>query len=248
MRLAVALAACLMGFGFGCSDDESTQPATTTSGTGAGGTGAGGQGATAAVNLMVIGLDGNPLEDVEVCDDGASPANCQTSDTSGVVSLDLPADVELTLRMEKTGHMTRLAPIETVPNLHLLYYQVMVTKAEASAFAQALGVTMDDSKGWVAFSLISQDAPAVAATLSPPSGDGPFYYDATLTPLPQATEIPAGGGALFMNVDPGTPTLGFGPGAPGCAFFSEAWGTDADATPVRIEANTHTGVMDLECQ
>jgi hypothetical protein len=92
-----------------------------------------------------------------------------------------------------------------------------------------------------------QEPTGVIASIAPASGDGPFYLDSTFAPLPQATELPQGGGALFFNVDPGTVTTSFAPALAGCAFAEMAWGSEAESTTTPVEANVISGPPNILC-
>lgn len=213
----------------------------------AGGGGAGGAAALVSVPFEVRGLGGNLIDGVEICVDGADPVNCATTDATGKATLSVPANSELAFRAQKTSYVTTLIPLETGMSDVGLFHLAGATATELGGVAQVFGVTLDPTKGTVVLLHGGQAPTGVAAAIAPASGDGPFYFDATFAPQPQATELPQGGGALFFNVAPGNVTVSFAPPLAGCAFIDLAWGAAADSTTTPVEANVISGPPNIYC-
>lgn len=256
MRLAKGiLGACLL---LGCGDDTQTGGSGgsggATGGSGGaggetvdGGGGAGGDAATVTMTFQVRGLNGDLIDGMEICVDGADPPNCATTDDTGEAVLSVPAESELAFRSQKADFVTSLVPIETgavdAPTFNL----AGVTETGLEAIAQAFGVTLDPTKGTVGILHAGQAPTGVSTSIAPASGEGPFYYDATFTPQPLATELPQSGGALFFNVDPGTVTTSFAPALAGCTFIEMAWGSEADNTTTPVEAGVVSAPPNIFC-
>lgn len=268
-RSAVALVGSLSCVGLGCGDDDRAPPLGpgTTTGTGigtgstgtgtntstggsAGSGGTGGEASTVIISLRLWDVESSVMVDgVEVCQDGANPQNCTTSSSSGEVFLFVTANAELGLRLQGVGFANELFAIETAAT-DLLQLGAMWPAAFLAGIAQDFGVTIDPTGGVIAFGYFpAPSTPSgVTASIAPASGVGPFYLDASLNALPQATEIPPEGTVLFFNVDPGVTTASFAPAVAGCAFHELAWGSEASSTTAPIEADVLTGLASVLCQ
>ena len=150
-------------------------------------------------------------------------------------------------RSQKPNFVTTLLPIQTGMSDPPLFRLGAVTEPQRDGLALAFGVTLDPTKGIVVLFHGGQKPTGVSASIAPASGDGPFYFNSTFTPVPQGTELPQGGGALFFNVDPGTVTVSFAPAVAGCAFIDLAWGSEADSTATPVEANVISGPPNIFC-
>jgi hypothetical protein len=253
------LGACLL---LGCGDDTETGGAGGAGGSGAtggsggaggsgatgGSGGAGGEPATVAMPFMFRGLNGALLEGVEICLDGADPANCSTSDDTGGAELTVPANSEHAFRAQQpAGYVTGVVTLEAGMSDSPTFNLARVTETELNGIAMGFGVTLDPTKGTVAILHAGQEPTGVTPSIAPASGDGPFYFDATFNLLPMGTELPQNGGALFFNVDPGTVTASFAPALAGCAFIELAWGSEADSTTTVVEADAISGPPNILC-
>ena len=242
--IGVLSAAAVMALG-GCPGDVGSEGEG--EGEGAGEGEGEGEVPTIQMTWRVLGLNARAIEGVEVCVVDADPANCATTASTGEAVLTVPANEELAFRALKAGLVGSLLPIETGPE-NLIFTLFKVTETELTERATAFGVTVDPTKGTVAFLHGGLAPTGVVPSIAPASGDGPHYLGPTFAAQPAATELPRGGGALFFNVDPGTVTTSFAPAPAGCAFSPLAFGTEAASTTTPVEAGVLSGPPNILCE
>jgi hypothetical protein len=91
----------------------------------------------------------------------------------------------------------------------------------------------------------------VVASLSPRSGDGPFYTSGGPLPLPEKnlTQTTGSGLAIFANVRPGVPEVDLSHPTLNCVLHAEAWpGATATSSRVPILPGYATGGPAVVCE
>jgi hypothetical protein len=184
---------------------------------------AGSAGINATRNLPGVG-------GVEVCIDQHPEIPCATSAPSGLFTLrGMPAQQDLVLTCVKDGYVSSLRAIETAATDMDNSGAPIVTGKSGSPNPD-LGIKYDDTKGALSFfTLLSEDDGGlvlplgVTVTLSPSSGDGPFYTNAENLFERSATGT-VGGLGFFFNLAPGNYELTFDDPHADCAPISFPFG------------------------
>lgn len=267
--LFVLMCVCALGVVVGCSDDASGDGGNGGSG-GAGGTaGDGGSGGVEfrTYRMSITGFDPDGrvlvLEGVEICEADADPENCALSNEFGRVDLDMPADQEVAITMEKDGYGPRLIPdvsdetwgpsggTDAGPAAWRMY-----TDAQLTTIADQLGTTYPWQGGMVGLVWLSIPQGAHAGVTFTPVGSTidavgeSFYYDSATgeysLDLEATTAIPTGhllplseGG--FTEVTPGEQQFELGGTAGDCTRPS--WGWPVDGAPNRIRVPVRDGYI-----
>jgi len=160
----------------------------------------------------ILGLTGT-ISGAEVCifENGAANRDyCTTTDSDGLFALyGLPESVYFIVSMTKAGYQSNLQLV--FPNIHTA--SVMYTEKQISDSAISLGVSYPtDNTGQLVFIALDANAIPVSGytvSLTPQSGDGPFYAGADYYLDKSAVASSAAGWGAFFNVTPGKYTLDF---------------------------------------
>ncbi len=154
-----------------------------------------------------------PVEGAEVCIHDTT--DCVTTDSDGEATIDLPGASEVALLITADDHATMLKGAVTARAPQLLN-AYLTTTSEIEAHASAAGVTLDDTKGTIQFTISGPGG--ARGNLSPDSGTL-VYYDADGNPDPSLTESVEGTPrtAAIWNVDPGEYELSFSHADTACA-------------------------------
>jgi hypothetical protein len=148
------------------------------------------------------------LEGVEVCVHEHPDIPCAETDDAGRVELaGLPRDTPLDLTFHKDGYIPTLKTIETsFVDMDGTANPVMMP---AVGTLGTPGVELElETKGVLGFFAVgdSGPVPGTKVSLSPASGDGPFFVGLDGVIDPDATATLAVGG-VFFNLEPGEYTL-----------------------------------------
>lgn len=197
---------------------------------------------TVQLDLQVIEFEPGasmdpPLEGAEVC--VADTSNCNTSDSEGMVMLDVPANSELELLVTAEGYGPTLTPLTTSEDDVDGQVTPLLTDEVLTVLAGALGTPYPPGgDGLIAVSVLTepitaQDNGIAGVTLTPDSSATVYYLDENEIPRTDigATTEPSGAGGL-IEVAPGTWELTLGGTASNCAVVS-GW-PGSDSTTVRL--------------
>jgi hypothetical protein len=199
-------------------------------------------GQTVQLDLQVIEFEPGasvdpPLEGAEVCE--ADTSNCDTSDSEGMVTLDVPANSELELLVNADGYGPTLTPLTTSEDDVDGQVTPLLTEDVLTVLAGALGTPYpltDD--GLIAVSALvapvsGQDNGIGGVTFTPDSSGTLYYLDENEIPRTDisATTEPSGAGGL-VEVAPGTLELTLGGTASNCTIAS-GW-PGSDSTSIRL--------------
>jgi len=258
----------MLGLVVGCADDDTTGDGGSGGSGGAGGTaGDGGSGGiefrTYRMSITESDPSGVPrlLEGVEICE--VDTDNCVTTDEFGRADLDMPADQEVMITMEKDGYGPRLIPdvsdetwgpsggTDTGPAGWRMY-----TDAQLATIAERLGTTYPWQGGMVGLLWLSIPQAPHAGVIFAPVGSTidavgeRFYYDSATEQysldLEATTAVVAGhllplaeGG--FTEVTPGEQQFELGGTAGDCTRPS--WGWPVEGAPNRIRVPVRDGYI-----
>jgi hypothetical protein len=174
------------------------------------------------------------IEGVEVCVYEKSSIPCVMTDKNGMFTLSgLPALTDIVLTLKKSGYLPNLKAIETAStDMDGLAAGQAISMGGGSA--PALPVDVDWlGKGQVTFfaaTLSPTGDPTESVgdvgakvTLSPTSGNGPYYLGPNNALDPSATSIVDTAG-LFFNLDPGNYEITFDDPTKDCAPISTQFG------------------------
>jgi hypothetical protein len=233
---ALALAACGddeetpagSNAGTGGSGAAGTSGRGGTSGGGSGGGGTGGINSDAAAGISISGIARDwaktdpfatpPLSGVKVCLRGHPEVTCVTTGADGSWTLrGVPTNAEVMVTLELTGRISFLRAIKTATaDIVMQPFENAIT-LQSDVAALLPNVTVDFAKGGVVFFITMpgtrfQNAfdwlRGFTVTMTPTSGTGPLYLDATHTHDPAATAS-AGGWGHYVNLETGNYTLEF---------------------------------------
>lgn len=227
--LNILMGALLATGGLSCEDDgdglvaidDVTQPD-------------GGQdGGDATVTITYV-LTGQVLDGFAFCLADDPDADCFVSNAEGVVELELPANSDVALSVTRDGFVPLLWQRRTTAEDEELTLGLAFTSAEAAAeAAEAAGVAPDETKGVIL--CLGLNAAGGHATLSPTSGEGPFYGEAGAV-VPSLTEFRTAA-VWFFNVEPGDYEVTFEHPDRECIVHAGLWRGPADnINLVRVDA------------
>lgn len=194
------------------------------------------------------GTTSMPMSDVEVCLQPAS--KCTSTDEAGRYTLtNVPAHRNVVISVFQEGFIRLILPVRTPNTDHAVNVASLLPNALQNAQSRLLGVEVLADTGTIAFSVsngINGDGinvPGVRASLSPTSGDGPFYLRGGL-PTSDLISTSENGGGLWVNIQPGDYVLSFQDLPDNCTTLFGFGETAALLTP--IEADT-VSVLRIEC-
>ena len=194
---------------------------------------------------------GSSSEGVEFCQ--ADTENCDTSDASGIVTLNVPEAQEITFTMEKKGYGKWVVGDVSDDTYESFATRPMYTDAQLEAIAAQLDTTYPWTDGIVGLVRWPSDHAGVTFIPVGSTGDAvgdPFYYDAATreysldldatTSVADSHLLPLGSGG-FTEVTPGVQEFEFG-GTSGDCRATWAWpgdGPNKIRVPVREGYRTY---------
>ncbi|NOY25088.1 MAG: carboxypeptidase-like regulatory domain-containing protein [Oligoflexia bacterium] len=204
---------------------------------------------TVTLTGQVIGvLNTEPIEGATVCLDGDA-TSCVASDSSGVFSIELPEDSDVTVTFSKTDFPTTYMPHHTTTQ-DLEWRLGMMSWAEADLQATLVDAKLDHSLGTLTFGLVDAsaqgaDVSGVAVSLSPEAGLGPILVDSDGLPSLKLTETGTGFGG-WVNLPEGDYTVSFTYSGMSCAP-TYAWSDASDTSISTIIHAEGISYMQLDC-
>ena len=183
------------------------------------------------------GMGDVPLEGAEVC--VRDTDNCETSDSSGFVTLTLPANSEITLTVVKEGYTPTLSPQLTTNEDVDEYRTALIDEQTSSLLAGVLGTPYPLTAGVVAISALTEPLRAedngIPGIRYSTAGYAPYYLDEMSFPTFEldATTAPDGVGG-FVEMEAGVYEVTLGGDAVNCDIAS-AWPGNSDDT-IRVPA------------
>jgi hypothetical protein len=261
--------------GSGAAGSSGTNGASGSSGrggtSGSGGGGTGGTASDAAVGISISGIAHDwakadpfatpPLARVEVCLREHPEVACVTTGADGSWTLrGVPTNAEVMVTLELAGRISFLRAIKTATaDIMMQPFENAITLvADVPSFLP--NVTVDFAKGGIVFFITMPGTRfqngfdwlrGFTVTMTPSSGQGPLYLDATHTHDPAATSS-AGGWGHYVNLETGTYTLEFAvpPGTTCSDWAVPMYGYPTDQ-PLKIRvpvvAGFATGPVGLFC-
>lgn len=259
---------CALSFVLGCGDDATGDGGSGGSGgvggiAGDGGNGGGIEFRTYRMFITESNPDGSVsvLEGVEVCEADADPGNCVTTNEVGRADLNLPADREIAITMDKEGYGPLVVGdvsdetwgpsggTDPAPAGWRMYPDEQLT-----TIAEQVGTTYPWQGGMVGLLWLSiPRAPHAGVTFTPVGSTidavgEPFYFDAATEQysldLEATTAVVAGyllplaeGG--FTEVTAGEQQFELGGTAGDC--IRPSWGWPVDGAPNRIRVPVREG-------
>ncbi len=221
---------------------------------GAGGSGVVDAGPTMTVSGVVTDSStDNPLPSVKVCVTYPNIGQvCTNTNSSGQYSLaGVPQSQDVTLSYELTAYV----PADLYTHTGTADTQIpvqLITTATLSGFAALLGKQIDTSKGLVftnALTLTDAGTPTpksgVSFALSPTSGDGPVYLDASGAPNASLTATSSKGIAAVLNVAPASYDLSVT--TSNCAGPNSGWSPAANKVSLKVTAG-RASLVGFLCQ
>lgn len=180
-----------------------------------------------------------------------APKPCTNTDTSGQYSLaGVPQQRDVTISYDATGYIP--ADVYTHTGTADLTIPLnMLSTTAATAFATLLGKQLDPTKG-VIFAVANTMVDGgvgrfsgASFALSPTSGDGPYYVDATGKPNTSLTSTSVAGLAAFLNTDPGSYDMSVT--TTNCAGPNSGWSPAANKVSLKTTAG-RASVVAFFCQ
>ena len=204
--------------------------------------------AATGLNYTFQFLDGGPLVGVTVCI-YPGMTSCQTTDATGrVIITGVPKSSEVMFSFTRTGYLSELVEYTTGTSDVASGY-TMVSNTKLQNAQQAVGMTIDLQKG-----LIHAEAgrgasvgptTGVTMTISPTSGNGPYYTDANDMPTTTATATGTNGDSVFINVPAGDYQVTYADPSGACMGNVNSWASGNNVVRVRVAAGylTNVGAM-----
>jgi hypothetical protein len=180
-------------------------------------------------NFSGAALSGGSLCTADGCEDF----------TDGVGALEVPTSTEIDLWVEAEGSVNQ--HYQFVVDRDREERAIVLSQDELYAIASLYGVTLDDSKGFIAQFVDSQGG--LTPELST-SADGPYFMSADGIPSALGATDAGGGFYAFFNVDPGEHEVLL----PGCDEDESFWGEPGDgAISFAIGAGEAVGLFYVAC-
>jgi hypothetical protein len=197
-----------------------------------------------------------PYAGGEVCVLDSDPQRCATSDSGGMVTIDLPANAQTGLTTEMDGFIPMLTLITTGDSDIEMAGRgawfnsaasVLVDLEQLDTFAEMLGTTMDPEKGHVDMLAFTLNGGAV----TPEDAEAEIvWYTAGGVTMPADPGVPSGSTLYgLLNVDPGTVTFRAEKDAAACDWDPLLWTRDdAGGVTVPIRAGWWTRLLQVTCE
>lgn len=223
----LALAGMVGGVAAGCGGDGTEQ--------------------TVAITVYVTEVTSDEADpDTEVCVVEPAGLGCGTTDATGRVTLEVPAETDVVFRSTRTDRVPGIFPYTSGTTAAEIEVDT-VEPILAEALLLGAGVTAVEGTGMIlllARGPSGGGAEAAGMTFALGAGDGPFYFEGS-QPMPELTETTSAGAVAWANLPPGDYTIT----AAGAARCTTRVGLDAgaDRTGVRIEAGALTFVRLVDC-
>ena len=166
--------------------------------------------------LIREALTKTPTADVKVCVHGRADIACATSDSTGNYTLPgVPANERLWIAYSGQDLVSQLSAKETkTSDIHWTHNVANSVLFESQA--TLLGVTIDENMGHVSGGLFNtkeeidnKGEPGLTATITPETGEGPFYSSAGGLPDTTLSATTTTGAFVLLNVPPGDYVLTF---------------------------------------
>jgi hypothetical protein len=214
-----------------------------TGGSANGGGGAGGSGPTQTVSLTIVdALSQAGLAGLTICDH-ADLTNCVQTNGTGQGTLTLP-DTDVTVEYSGAGFRTHLLGIgQGMSSGNITTFAI--SNANVSAVLSIVGEVDDLTKGIVGS---TASVAGATATLTPASGNGPFYSGASGIPDPMLTSTSNSGTFLFTSVDPGMREVAVSAANLSCVTDVGIVGAQANSAEALVEMGAITIVSGFNCQ
>jgi len=183
------------------------------------------------------GVGDVPLEGAEVC--VRDTDNCETSDSTGFVTLTLPANSEIALTVSKEGYTPTLSPQLTANEDVDEYRTALIDEETSSLLAGVLGTAYPLTGGVVAISALTEplreEDNGIPGITYSTEGYTPYYLNEMSFPTfdLEATTAPDGVGG-FVEMEAGVYEVTVGGDALNCDVAS-AWPGRSDDT-IRVPA------------
>jgi len=185
---------------------------------------------------------------VKVCVEGMT-TGCATSDAKGAYSITGPSGKDFNLTMVKTGYLSFLAPYGKGQK-DKTYDVNMLSDGTVTLMTALLGTTKKAGKSTVIIT-VSDGTSGVAGTtltLAPPSGEGPYYMNASGTgPDKTLTATSTSGYGFVLNADPGSYVGTFANTSKTCTIGQGWAGASAGKTNLKLIAD-HATFFSLVCK
>jgi len=203
----------------------------------------------APLNLTIAGTDGSsdpwihwPLEGVQVCE-GVTEENCEMSDASGQVTIDLPVG-QIFYTLKKEGYDSVLIAQVHPEGGRTMLGGVSMWKNELRAAFYEFYESAYPRRGTGEIHMWVKPYPFPGATFDLVDATGKQYYDAE-NPLDAAATAHWGAGG-FLEVTPGTFQVKYGGTAENCALD---WGWPSGENSLRVPVlEDHVSVVILLCR
>jgi len=243
-RMLSILALCLASaLALGCSDDEGDERVDG-GGTGEpdGGDGDGDQAVETV--MLTVKLAGAVREGFEFCNTDEKELGCATSDDTGEVTIEVPADSDVALTVDHDDFAPLLFLYQTTDS-DAVSTQVFpfYTAGAPANHEDVLDIELQTDKGAaIAYAVGSAGG---TATISPEAGQA--YYWAAGNPLPEAAAL-VGGTVAWYNAEPGDYEVTFDVPDRNCVAVAGAWARDEPNTVgTRVMADRWTWGSFMDC-
>ncbi len=200
-----------------------------------GGSDAGG-GYTGPTVMITFEVVGTVLDGFVFCNTDASELGCATSDSSGSVTLEVPADSNIALTVDREDFVPLLYHYRTGSEDVTFSVGVpFLTEEQRAEHESVLGFDLQQGKGVVV--AVAGGGLEGTATIDPkPENNRPYYWVLSV-PDPERTTI-GGGTAAWYDVEPGDYQVTFEVPGKDCRIGASSWpGDEPNAVKLRVMAD-----------
>ncbi len=189
-------------------------------------------------------LTNDPVVTARVCVHNVPEIECVGVDEDGMAQIQVPVNAEVQLRTTAIRYFPLLNTLTTTDADGSADIDIG-KRSNIAPLLAAVGIDLDETKGQLAF--LAQTSPGsglegVSVTVTPESGEGPFYTRDSL-PEDGLTATTSDGLGVYANLDPGRIEVVYDNPNGGCAP-GEGWpSSTANALTTNIEAEHLTIVI-----
>jgi hypothetical protein len=187
---------------------------------------------------------GSPVAGATVCVIQPAGGPCMVSAADGTfIATGIPENTQMLVELTAPTFHPALATV-TTGTTDVTFGYFMIKRSTVGLLGTILGLSIDASKGQIFVQ--SGSSAGTVVSLSPASGTGPYYSDASSLPSRTLTSTSTSGAAIFANVAPGDYVVTFANPSVTCNPTGFSWaGTAPETTNVTVRADRITSTVAL---
>jgi hypothetical protein len=237
---SVASGALVMAALSACSGDDD---AASDHDSGSGHEDGGGDGGRRDTIMLTLLLSGSALQGFVFCNTDAEALGCATSGADGRVTLEVPADSDVALTVDRDGYLPLLFHRRTGSEDASEGLLPLPDDSRRTATEEALGFELEAGKGVAVVNVTGGVGGTVSAS---PVGPRTYYWMSGI-PVPDATTI-ASAAAAWYNLDPGDYEFTVEVPDKDCTVYEASWaGDEPNVVRARVVADRWSWFNIVDC-